>query len=450
MIKYSNRLLIIIFILVVALSNNLFANDYQVPSTAQNLLSDKPVYPVTKFIIMSDTHYYNKSLGISGKAFQKYLDNDRKLLVESDEILSTAINELNSIEADFVIIPGDLTKDGERINHFEFAKKIKLLKDAGKKVFVVPGNHDVANGNSLRFEGDLTEAVPSVSGEQFPDIYSDFGYSASIERDPGSLSYLVEPVPGLWLLALDSCRWKENKPDKHPITGGAFSKETLSWIESMLIRSKTQKKAVIAFMHHGIIEHYPSNEKFYGAYLVDNRDYVAKMMAEFGVSLVFTGHFHAQDIVKKEFGDRRNVIFDIETGSLVTAPCPYRIVSITKEQKAIIQSRFISSIPSHPNEFAEYSDKYVFEGTLKLADKALAKYRVSENDRVYINPQISKAYATHLKGDEVKPGQVLDTSNIGIWAKLIVYMQENLIYGWYTDLPPGDNQLTIDLTNGTY
>jgi hypothetical protein len=259
------------------------------------------------------------------------------------------------------------------------------------------------------------------------------------------LSYLAEPVPGLWVLALDSCKWRENKTGEDPITGGKIYDETLIWIDAVLKKASQENKAVIVTLHHGIMEHYPSNKKFYPEYLVDNYQIVAEKLAKAGVQLVFTGHFHAQDITAMTFGSPGNTIFDIETGSLVTAPCPYRIVELTEDQKALIQSRFIAAIPSHPTDFKAYSEKYVFEGTKKLADDKLIGYRVSESDRKRINPQAAKAYAVHLAGDEVKPDQLIRKESVGIWGRFILFMQEDLIEGWYSDLPPQDNQLTIDL-----
>jgi len=345
------------------------------------------VYPQASFIVLSDLHFYDSSLGISGSAFQDYLDHDRKLLKESEELIDTAISEIKPLSADFVIISGDLTKDGEKLNHQILARKLQLLKQSGKKVFVIPGNHDIANGDAVRFVGDHKESVETVTGEEFADIYREFGYEEAIERDSHSLSYVAEPVSGLWLLGIDSNKWKENKPDEEPHVDGAITDETLSWIDSILIKAREGNKAVVVFMHHGIMEHYPNNLDFYSDYIVDNHEIVAAKLANSGVKLVFTGHFHAQDITQKTIETTGNTIFDIETGSLVTAPCPYRIVEITSGQEAVIQSRFITSIPSHPADFKSYSETYVFEGTKKLADDKLKGYWVSESDRELINPQ---------------------------------------------------------------
>ncbi len=421
---------------------------YQYDKNVKTLLKVKSVYPDTSFIILTDIHYYETSLGTSGSEFQKYLDSDRKLLIESSEIFSVATKEISKKEVDFVIICGDLTKDGEKINHQAVAMDLKMILDSGKKIFVVPGNHDVSNGNSVQYLGDKTLTVPNFSKEEFEKIYKDFGYGAAIERDPSSLSYVAEPVSGLWLLALDSCRWKENKANHKPLTDGEFSEETLKWIENVLIESKKGQKAVIAFMHHGIWEHYPGNKKYYSRYIVADFEKIAKMLANYGVSLVFTGHFHAQDITLARFQDPESFIFDVETGSLVTYPCPYRIVDISSNQIATVRSRFIISIPSNENAFSEYAEKYCFDRSIKLVNAELKKYYVSAKDRNLINSQIAKALMVHLAGDEKKPETTVDTKGLGLWGKFIFSGRKGLIDGWYSDYAPSDNQVIIDLKNG--
>jgi len=60
---------------------------------AQRISSYIPQYPVVKFMVISDLHYFDPQLGIEGKAFAEYLDQDRKLLAYSKEpfLLSQAI-----------------------------------------------------------------------------------------------------------------------------------------------------------------------------------------------------------------------------------------------------------------------------------------------------------------------------------------------------------------------
>jgi len=421
---------------------------YQTDKEVQALLSIRPAYPDTRFAVVSDLHFYDKSLGIDGKAFQQYLDGDRKLLMLSEEILAAAVEKISREKVRFVLVPGDLTKDGERINHEGVVKTLKKLEYSGPRVYVAPGNHDINNGAAVQYAGDETKPVSSINDKDFEVLYHEFGYNETLARDKDSLSYVLEPEEGLWLLALDSCKWKENKPQAHPLTGGSFSASTLAWIESQLILAKKEKKAVLVFMHHGIMEHYPGNEKFYGQYIVDNSETVSSLLAAYGVSLVFTGHYHAQDVTKKEFKDTGDFIFDIETGSLATAPCPYRVVEIRNGRRAVIKSVFIDAIPSMKEGFAGYAHDFVFNGTITLANASLDKYWVSKKQQPLITGQVAQAYCAHLFGDEKKPDPVINSEGFGLWLRFIAWMQKDLINGWWTDLPPKDNHLTIDLFTG--
>ncbi len=407
-----------------------------------------PAYPATVFAVFSDPHLYDAGLGVTGEAYQAYLRHDRKLLAESGLLMDAVLARIEAAPVDFVIVCGDLTKDGEEHNHRLAAEKLERLAARGKKVFVVPGNHDIANRDAVRYTGEVSEPVPTITGDRFAEIYRRFGYGAALAHDPASLSYIAEPVEGLWLLALDSCRWQEQGQREDPITAGALSPATRRWIESMLRQAKLSRKAVIAVAHHGVLEHYPHNGRFYGQYLVHDHQNVAAMLAAYGVELIFTGHFHAQDVTARHFGDWQRTLYDIETGSIVTAPCPYRIVRIGADQKAHIESRFITAIEGRETDFQAYAAEYVYQGTIRLADTALAKYGVTGQDRDRLAPQISRAYATHLRGDEARPQKMLNPAGCGWWTRLVVKFQRDLIEGWYTDLPPADNHLTIDLAPG--
>jgi len=421
---------------------------YQTDTEVKALLKTSTVYPDTRFAVVSDLHYYDKALGISGSAFQKYLDDDRKLLVLSEELLMTAVEKISQENVRFVLIPGDMTKDGEKINHEGVIKALKKLESSGLKVYVVPGNHDINNGAAVQYAGDEKKPVPGINDKDFRTLYHEFSFEDAIAQDKDSLSYTLEPEKGLWLLGLDSCKWKENKPLSHPHIGGSFSASTLSWIESQLILAKKEKKAVMVFMHHGIMEHYPANKKFYGQYIIDDSETVSELLAAYGVRMVFTGHFHAQDVTKKEFKDSGDFIFDIETGSLVTAPCPYRVVEIKEGHTAAVRSVFIDAIPSMKEKFYEYAYDYVFKGTITMANAKLDKYQVSKEQQPLITSQVSKAYCTHLLGDEKKPEVTINKEGFGLWLTFIAWMQKDLINGWWTDLPPKDNNLTLNLATG--
>lgn len=50
---------------------------------------------------------------------------------------------------------------------------------------------------NLFLDGDQVTPVASITPAEFKEIYKDFGYEEALATDPGSLSYVVEPVKGL-------------------------------------------------------------------------------------------------------------------------------------------------------------------------------------------------------------------------------------------------------------
>jgi len=165
--------------------------------------------------------------------------------------------------------------------------------------------------------------------------------------------------------------------------------------------------------------------------------------------LVLTGHFHAQDITFKEWQTDipKHFLLDIETGSLVTYPAPWRLITM-EGQLMSITSNFIQSIASRPDDFRSFALNYVTEGTVLLANEALAAYGVPQADQEKLSPQIAQAYVAHLQGDETAPDKTLDFAGVSPIGRLVGTVQGDLIAGWYHDLVPADNSLVIDMSTG--
>jgi 3',5'-cyclic AMP phosphodiesterase CpdA len=454
--KYSKqnlifRLMPILLILFISSCADPYPFLYEIDETVKELVRENnPHYPDMKFAVLADLHYFSPELIVEGDAFQDYLDHDRKMLMEGPEILDTALEKIKRLDLNFIIICGDLTKDGEYLSHQQVAKKLQTLTSAGTSVYVIPGNHDVNNPEANRYNGDETEPVPTVSPKEFEEIYHQYGYSKGLYKDPDSLSFVVEPVAGLWLFALDSCRYRENLENQHHMVDGTFYPDTLLWIEQKLIEAIQKKKAVIGFFHHGILEHYNSNEQHYGDYLLDDFQYISEMLAAYGMRFVFTGHFHAQDITLKQWPEsdiENHFLFDIETGSLVTYPVPWRLIQISNQEMSIMSSR-IESINSHPNDFQGFARDFVRQGTILLADEALTGYGVPEEDQMLLSPQIAEAYIAHIQGDEVVPDPILDLTGLSPIGLGVIALQGSLIEGWFNDLLPADNEIVINMTEG--
>lgn len=449
LIKALCMLLFVILLLAGCATEKIILREMD-PDLALTLRQRLPSYPRARVVVFSDPHIYDTSLGASGSAFEEYLLDDRKLLVESEEILAQAVEEMLQEGADFILLPGDLTKDGERSSHDLIARYLSRIEAAGTPIYVVPGNHDILNPHSVRFMDDKTEPVENVTPEQFRQIYKAFGYEEAIFSDPDSLSYVAEPLPGLWLLALDSCCYREN--EENPITNGRFYPSTLDWIQDVLAEAIRGGRAVIAMMHHGVLEHYEGQDKFHGDYVVDDFETVGRMFADYGVRLVLTGHYHAQDITVKRWDSETgtNFIYDIETGALVTHPCPYRILDFMPDQRLIVTSKFITRIDSHPSGFFEYSREFIGRGIEEIAVNTLKGYGVSEKSGRIVAPQVAAAVTAHYIGDEDPPQKILDLKGVGLWGRIAAGTQKYFLEGLWHDLEPPDNRVTIHLDTGDW
>jgi hypothetical protein len=298
--------------------------------------------------------------------------------------------------------------------------------------------------------------VDTISPEQFASLYADFGFDQALDRDPDSLSYLVEPAEGLWVIAIDSCKYADNMTEGSPDVSGAIKESTRSWVEAKLAQAKQKGKAVLAFMHHGLVEHFSREStlpELGTDYVIDSWSSVSRALAEAGLRLVFTGHFHAQDITKQTWDGTDAFVFDVETGSLDTYPNPYRKVSIDADGMVTIKSDFVDSIDYDTGgaDFRDYSRDFMARGIGVLTQTYLGEFGVSTETINRIKPTVVDAFLGHYQGDENptednrQAVQSLISGSDAIAAFLGGYL-ENL----QTDLPPSDNDAAFNLKTGAY
>lgn len=405
-------------------------------------------YGSTKIAVISDVHIMAPELVIKdGSAFQNYLKEDRKLLEESAEIAKALSNELQKENPQILLVPGDLTKDGERVSHQLFVKTFQPLIDAGSKIIVVPGNHDINNPHAVTFNGEKKEYTETVTPDEFKQIYHNFGFGDAISQDKNSLSYVVEPVEGLRIFALDVCKYEDNTYKKlgatsdSCVTEGELKPSTILWLKEQTNLARKAGKQMIAMMHHNVIEHFNGQADFAAPYLLDNYTEAQKVLIEAQIPIVFTGHFHSTDIAKTEHSGR--YLYEIETGAPVTYPCPYRIMELNEQLTEIkIDTRYIEDVKWDTGElsFQEYAQKSLGDGipnVMKwLVDYAYddikkmipEKYKsfISIPERKTLGDMVANHFAnpatnlllTHNEGNEqLKDGQfIIDAINAGIEA----------------------------------
>lgn len=406
--------------------------------------------------IFTDPHLYDTTLGTRGKAFQKYLANDRKMLVESEAILKSIIEMFSADDSKIVLVPGDLTKDGELKNHQLFANYLRLLESKGKKVFVIPGNHDVDNPDAYSFTAETPTKIPSVSANDFKNIYADFGYKEAISTDPnGSLSYLVEPVNGVWLFCLDACRWRENQGKNHPATGGVFPESTLNWIKEKLIEGQNKGKLMLAMMHHNLVEHFHGQKMLFTDYVVDDWEEIAKIFAAYGLKVVFTGHHHAHDA--RIYTISNNFVIDIQTSSAVTWPCAIRRVKIDKNWIMKVTSEKITKVNFNTGGkfFQEYAKSKLLDGLPSIVNSYLKQVGLPDEVVQLLSPLVVDTYISYTHGNEdlfntPEKHQSMQKAKLALSAYPQIAPLVAILEGMMKDLEPNDYDFTINLKTGAF
>jgi predicted phosphodiesterase len=401
-------------------------------------------YPDLKFVVISDTHYYDRSLGDSGPAFEAYMLTDRKLIRESVELIDLAIEKILESDAEVVFVPGDLTCEGEKISHLGMARALSRLREDGRRVYVIPGNHDINMlHGAVSYKGIDTESVDSISPEEFAAIYRDCGYDKALYRDEQSLSYVAELKEKLWLMAIDTCRYRENTPLIDQV-GSRITQSLLDWLSEMFLQAAEQEAAVIAMVHHGVVEHWSGQGKLHPDYLVQDYNNFNRFLALSGVQLVFTGHYHTQDIALADYG-KEGSIYDIETGSLVTPPCPMRFCRLAGNQLQIESVNIIEEFRPG-SSFTEEAKAFMLE-TLELEIiNTLRTYLVSDRDAALLAKYIAQAFVAHSLGDEniaLKPD--FDAKKLNLWGRIVYARYKKMADNLWTNRPPDDLNVTLEL-----
>jgi 3',5'-cyclic AMP phosphodiesterase CpdA len=185
-------------------------------------------------------------------------------------------------------------------------------------------------------------------------------------------SYLVEPIPGLWLLAIDANVYqpiesKDGKPIFQGSSGAGynamskFKQPVLDWINSVVIRAKQQNKQLVAFSHFPMTDFYDNASIDIKSLFGDNAFQMKRMptsetenmLANTGLQLHFAGHMHINDTgTAKSNSD--SVLFNIQVPSLAAYQPAYKLLSLSKDGIADIETVVLDIVPNFNSLFDHY------------------------------------------------------------------------------------------------
>ncbi len=270
------------------------------------------------FYLVTDTHYFEPSLGAEGAAYDEYMKREQYFMAESSDIVKATFAEIAADKSvGIVLIPGDLSKNGELASHKSFIEELDKLRTSGKKIFVITAGHDYGE-KSRAFVGDKCIDVEGTDFRSLREMYADYGYSQALAVDDSTLSYIVEIAPQVRLLAINC--------DSEGNPKGAVDERLEGWIKIQLDEAKKDGCSVFAMCHYPMIPSVPVFDLVGDAKLKNWRR-TASLLADNGVEFILTGHMHIQSI-NEYVSEKGNKIIDICTACLVGSPAKYRKISV--------------------------------------------------------------------------------------------------------------------------
>ena len=278
--------------------------------------------------LATDLHYQSPKMTDFRSALETFTAGYDGIVVPYlDEITDAFLEEVRINHPSALVLSGDLSQNGEKVNHEELAKKLEKVQADGIQVLVIPGNHDINHPWSATYFDDRVTAADPTSSEEFYQIYHQFGYDQASSRAPDSLSYVYRIDEKYWLMMLDSCMYE-------PVheTGGKLSDETVNWMKTQLEEARKQGVTMIPVSHHNLLDEstlYPEE------CTIENSKEVTALLEQYGVPVYLSGHLHLQRIKKhtsKQGASKQNTysnygICEIVTSPLPMSPCQYSVLN---------------------------------------------------------------------------------------------------------------------------
>lgn len=192
-------------------------------------------------------------------------------------------------------------------------------------------------------------------------------------------SYLIEPVKGVWLLAIDANAYVPNEklsgePNNPKDFSGAntgynnvliYKSHLINWVKKVSAEAKQKGKVLIAFSHYPMVEFNddasPELKALFGAnkmqlQRVPNEE-VAQQFADAGIQIHFGGHMHINDTGVRTT-TKANTLFNIQTPSLSAYMPAYKILTIHSPSELEVETIVVGKVAKFNSLFPFYEQEY--------------------------------------------------------------------------------------------
>lgn len=375
----------------------------------------------TQIAFISDAHIQNVD-GHPERVRSMEVQSTR-LFNENYYAFLAALDDVARRNIRWVVLPGDLTDDGQFFNQ----QKIKELLNSyaaakGMRFFVTTGNHDPAlplgmrqkNVHFLSADGSRVTREDSCAGYVSQmECYADFGffprkddcywespftsytydkysyedacresvlgkrtYTLCDSLTATDASYLVEPVDGLWLLAIDGGVYlpKEMKEGKWTYQGSSAGYNLvlkhkpflLPWVRKVVEEARKRHKTLVAFSHYPLVDFNDgvseSVRRMWGNRRFDLHRVpeaeVSEAFLQAGLRLHFAGHMHVNDTGIWEGEDGKH-LYNIQVPSIATYVPAYKILTIESDEVFRVETVTLDTVPGFDSLFPLYRAEYL-------------------------------------------------------------------------------------------
>lgn len=348
---------------------------------------------------------------------------------ESLPAFRAALDQAVAHGARLALLVGDLTDDGQAPN---IAAAMALLSDYrarhGLRVFATPGNHDfyaIAGRPQIKTFLAADGAPVAVDSATAPEAAT-LGTADALSRmvtlgyrpEPGDLcfetpfgidpdlaarsysvaspdgtiacamidaSYLVEPVPGLWLLSIDAnvCAPRNDAIDLtvpaafHDPTDGGWAAvlrhraHLFGWMADVARRAAAAGKHLVAFSHYPVLDPLggaaADEVALFGATGLARRappPQAAAAFAATGLRLHFSGHLHVNDTARHDGPE--GGFLNIAVPSPVGFPPAMKLADFAPGE-ITIRTLSLAHAPGHAAAFPAYRAEAAHAGLLPPA-----------------------------------------------------------------------------------
>jgi 3',5'-cyclic AMP phosphodiesterase CpdA len=211
------------------------------------------------------------------------------------ELYEKAVEAINRLNPDFVVITGDLVNNRNDRAQIEEFKRItsKINKDI--HVWYSPGNHDIGQ---------------SPEQEDINSFTADYGHDRFSFKHKNSL-----------FIGLNSCIIKSGTTESEQVQ--------FEWLKKEILNCK-KANHIIIFTHYPFYINEWDEPESYSNISVETRNRYLSLFKEYHVSAVFAGHLHKN--VTTKYGDTEFVITSSSGKPLGADSSGFRVIKVYSDR----------------------------------------------------------------------------------------------------------------------